>query len=56
MFLISQIVVFGIGTYFRYSDKKVRRVIGIALQIISGLAIILPLVLHMVYHHHSHLS
>ena len=57
MFLITQIVVLGIGSYFVYSDKKRVRVIGRVLQVLSGVAIVLSLVLLFWYHHrHPHLS
>jgi hypothetical protein len=54
MFLISQIIAFGIGTYFLYSDKKLARVIGRVLQVLSGLALVLSIILLVAYHHHHH--
>jgi hypothetical protein len=52
MFLIAQIITFGIGSYCTYSDKKLVRTIGKVLQVLSGLVFVLSLGLLFQYHHH----
>jgi tetrahydromethanopterin S-methyltransferase subunit G len=53
MLLILQIAFFALGTYWRRSTKKVQRVIGLILQILSGLMIVLYIIGFALHHHHA---
>ena len=56
-FLLLQIGFFGVGTYFRFSSRRSHIIIGKTLQIISGLAFLLPVIALLLFYnfgYHPH--